>query len=145
MAFPDMKDPSGLRMKHYQEFMEQYLGIPASTPLADCRVQTIRAAGRVPGGPFAAVLAYAAEEAHNFAPPRLMPSNPLVGVSRPPPPSGPTRILNSLKPKSLYPYPLKSISNIIRPKPRFIPAASLRRMLDQAVSLCKHLSFCCSS
>ncbi|KAF2428108.1 hypothetical protein EJ08DRAFT_699293 [Tothia fuscella] len=87
-----VSEPPTNRMLHYQEFMERFLGISPNTPLADVRPTAIVAAGRVPGGPYASILAHAAEEARKLTPNNLscLDGNSRAVIVRMPP-SGPSK------------------------------------------------------
>jgi hypothetical protein len=134
MAFPNPGGPSGQRIRYYQEFMQQHLGIDPDTPLADCRIEAIRAAGRVNGGPFADILARAAEEARERAAPKQGRSN-AIGVSSRPPPSGPAGRSGFYKPT----FPSKTPSMAIRPIPRYVPPESKATMDSNLLSQAKSL------
>jgi hypothetical protein len=131
MNFTNPSGASGQRMRYYQDFMEQHLGIDPHTPLADCRIEAIRAAGRVNGGPFADILARAAEEARKRAVPERGRSNEFGTPSRShhgsqrapfarPPPSGPVGHSGLYKPT----IPPKTPSTVVRPIPRFVQPES---------------------
>jgi hypothetical protein len=132
MTLPLTYELSGQQI--LQEFMKQHLGINPNTPLADCRVEAIRAAGRVAGGPYAAVLERAAEEARQRSNASGMASWPSHVEQQAPfsrrPPLGPAKHLAVTKahvPKTSHPP-------VVRPRPHYVPPDSLRRILDQTIA-----------
>jgi hypothetical protein len=131
MAPSHFSDLDGQRI--LQDFMKQHLGISPTTPLADCKLEVIRAAGRVAGGLYAAVLECAAEEARNR-------SNTVGMASKPsqikhqsafgrPPPSGPASHLALTKSSA----PKVSHPAVVRPRPQYVHPDSLRRILDDTI------------